>query len=142
MGYGLGAAIGGCIANDRQRTVLFTSDGSFGMNLNELATAVSQELPIVVVVLNNGVLGLVRQWQSMFYERRYSQTTLNRKTDFAALANAFGAKGHTVRNLQQLQSILESLPEKTPTVIDCRIDMDAVVLPMIPPGGSVKDIVY
>jgi len=142
MGYGLGAAIGGCIATNRKRTVLFTSDGSFGMNLNELATAVSQELPLVIVIINNGALGLVRQWQRMFYDRRYSQTTLNRKTDFAALANAFGAVGHTVENLDSLNDILGSLPAGVPTVIDCRIDMDEVVLPMIPPGGTVKDIVY
>ena len=142
MGYGLGAAIGGCIANGMQRTVLFTSDGSFGMNLIELATAVSQELPIVIVILNNGALGLVRQWQNMFYEKRYSQTTLNRKTDFAALAKAFGAAGHTVGSLVQLKNVLENIPGKIPTVIDCRINMDEVVLPMIPPGGTVKDIVY
>ena len=142
MGYGLGAAIGGCIANGRKRTVLITSDGSFGMNLNELATAVSQKLPILVVIMNNGVLGLVRQWQSMFHDRRYSQTTLNRKTDFAALAHAFGAEGHTVDEPELLDSILGNLPDDTPTVIDCHIDMDEVVLPMIPPGGTVKDIVY
>ena len=142
MGYGLGAAIGGCIANGRKRTVLFTSDGSFGMNLNELATAVSQELPIVIVILNNGALGLVRQWQRMFHDRRYSQTILNRKTDFAAVAAAFGAQGHKIDSLGQLENILENMPEKIPTVIDCRIDMDEVVLPMIPPGGTVKDIVY
>lgn len=86
MGYGLGAAIGGCMARKGQRTVLFTSDGSFGMNLNELATAVSQELPIVIVLLNNGVLGMVRQWQTMFFGERHSQSTLRRKTDFVALA--------------------------------------------------------
>ncbi len=141
MGYGLGAAIGGCLANGKQRTVLFTSDGSFGMNLNELATAVSQELPLTIVLLNNGVLGMVRQWQNMFYEERYSQTTLNRKTDFAALARAFGAEGHTAENLPQLASILGCLPANVPTVIDCRVDRDEKVLPMIPPGGSVKDIV-
>ena len=141
MGYGLGAAIGGCIANGMRQTVLFTSDGSFGMNANELATAVTQELPIVIVILNNGVLGMVRQWQDMFYDRRYSQTTLNRKTDFAALAGAFGAVGYCAENLPQLEKILAQLPARLPAVIDCRIDMDEKVLPMIPPGGSVKDII-
>jgi len=77
----------------------------------------------------------------MFYKERYSQTTLDRKTDFAALAKAFGAEGHRVTDLLQLESILKNLPDKTPTVIDCHIDRDEKVLPMIPPGGSVKDIV-
>jgi acetolactate synthase-1/2/3 large subunit len=141
MGYGLGAAIGGCIATGKKRTIHFTSDGSFGMNLIELATAVSQELPIVTVILNNGVLGMVRQWQTMFYGERYSQTTLNRKTDFAALAKAFGANGYCVENLSQLKTVLNNLPESGPVVIDCHIDMDEKVLPMIPPGGSVKNII-
>ena len=141
MGYGMGAAIGGCIANNRQRTVLFTSDGSFGMNLIELATAVGQELPLTIVILNNGVLGMVRQWQNMFYDKRYSQTTLDRKTDFPAVARAFGAAGYSAENLTQLEKALDSLPGNGPAVIDCRIDMDEKVFPMIPPGGTVKDII-
>jgi acetolactate synthase-1/2/3 large subunit len=141
MGYGLGAVIGGCIANKKSRTIHFTSDGSFGMNLIELATAVSQGLPVVTVILNNGVLGMVRQWQTMFYGERYSQTTLNRKTDFPALAKAFGAEGYRAESLSQLKSILEKLPANGPTVIDCHINMDEKVLPMIPPGGSVKNII-
>ena len=140
MGYGMGAAIGGCIAGGRRRAVLFTSDGSFGMNLNELATAVSQDLPLVIVIINNGVLGMVRQWQTMFYGQRYSQTTLNRKTDFVALAKAFGAAGYRAEEPAQLKEILAKLPEG-PVVLDCRIDMDETVLPMIPPGKTVQDIV-
>jgi len=140
MGYGLGAAIGGCIANGRRRTVLFTSDGSFGMNLNELATAVSQKLPLVIVLLNNSVLGMVRQWQTMFYGQRYSGTTLDRQTDFPALAEAFGAHGYSADSIAGLNDILSNLPDE-PCVIDCKIDMDEKVLPMIPPGGTVKDIV-
>jgi acetolactate synthase-1/2/3 large subunit len=141
MGFGLGAAIGASIAKNKQRTVLFTGDGSFGMNLNELATAVSQELPVVVVIFNNGVLGLPRQWQTVFFEGRYSQSTLNRKTNFTALAKAFGAEGFSAENLPQLEQALNNLPSGKPAVIDCRIDMDERVLPMIPPGGSVKDII-
>jgi len=141
MGYGLGAAIGGCIACGKKRTVLFTGDGSFGMNLNELATAVSQELPITIVLMNNGVLGMVRQWQGMFYEEHYSSTTLKRKTDFPALAKAFGADGVTVTSIAELRKVLDSgLPDNKPYVIDCHIDMDEKVFPMIPPGGSVRDI--
>jgi acetolactate synthase-1/2/3 large subunit len=141
MGFGLGAAIGGSIATRGQRTVLFTGDGSFGMNLTELATAVSQQLPIVIIILNNGVLGLPRQWQTMFYEGRYAQSTLNRRTDFPALAKAFGAEGYSADNISELSSIMENLPAKTPVVIDCRIGEDEQVLPMIPPGGSIKDII-
>lgn len=141
MGYGFGAAIGGCIASGRKRTILFTSDGSFGMNLNELATAVSQQLPVIIVMLNNSVLGMVRQWQNMFFGERYSYTTLNRKTDFTALAQAFGAKGYRAESLEKLNDILSKLKDDGPCVIDCKIDMDEKVFPMIPPGGSVKNIV-
>ena len=141
MGYGMGAAIGGCIANGLKRTILFTGDGSFGMNLIELSTAVSQGLPLVVVILNNNTLGLPRQWQTSFFGERHSNTTLNRRTDFPALANAFGAVGYRVNSLQELRSKLQDLPERTPAVIDCCIDIDEKVLPMIPPGGTIKDII-
>jgi acetolactate synthase-1/2/3 large subunit len=141
MGFGFGAAIGGCIANERKRTVLFTGDGSFGMNLIETATAVSQELPVVVVILNNNALGLPRQWQSMFFGGRYSQSTLDRKTDFELLAKSFGANGYTASNLSELSGIMQSLSDKLPTVIDCHIGIDDKVFPIIPPGGSVKDMV-
>jgi acetolactate synthase-1/2/3 large subunit len=141
MGFGFGAAIGGCMASGKKRTVLFTGDGSFGMNLIELATAVSQELPIIVVILNNNTLGLPRQWQGMFYGERYSNSTLDRKTDFTALAKSFGAQGRMVQNLAELEKILQELPDNLPSVIDCRIDINEKVLPMIPPGGSIKNIV-
>ncbi len=141
MGFGLGAAIGGCIANQRKRTVLFTGDGSFGMCLQELATAVSQNLPLMIVIFNNGVLGMVRQWQTMFYEKHYSSTTLNRKTDFPALAKAFGAEGMGISSVAELENALENLASNVPTVLDCRLDMDEFVLPMIPPGGSVQDLI-
>jgi len=141
MGFGMGAAIGACMANGRKRTILFTSEGSFGMNLTELATAVTQKLPIVVVLLNNGVLGMVRQWQTLFFEKRHSQTTLERRTDFPALAKAFGAQGFSAASLDELESALKNLPSDGPCLIDCRIDMDEKVFPMIPPGGSAKDII-
>ena len=144
MGYGLGAVIGGCIAKGNNKCLLITGDGSFGMNLNELATAVSCELPIIIVIINNGVLGMVRQWQTMFYEKRYSQTTLNRKTDFVAVAKAFGADGYKVNNLDELRVALDEISSKDrsyPIVIDCKIDMDENVYPMVPAGGSVKNII-
>lgn len=141
MGFGMGAAIGGCVANNRKRTVLFTGDGSFGMNLNEMATAVKQNLPLTVVILNNGVLGMVRQWQTLFYDERYSQTTLERKTDFVKLADAFGAKGYRVDNVKDLDKAIEdSFNYNGPSIIDCILNMDEQVLPMIPPNGSIDDI--
>ena len=143
MGYGLGAAIGGCIASGRKRTLLFTSEGSFGMNLNELCTVVSQKLPITVVLLNNGVLGMVRQWQGIFYGGRYSQTTLERKTDFVALADAFGLKGYAASSMEELNKVLEAIKDddEGAYLIDCHIDKDEKVFPMIPPGRSIKDII-
>lgn len=141
MGYGFGAAIGGCLANNKQVTLLITSEGSFGMNLNEMATAVSQGLPIVIILLNNGVLGMVRQWQTVFYEERYAHTTLNRATDFKALAQSFGATGYTAKTLKQLKRILQDMVVSGPVLIDCMIDRDERVLPMIPPGGSINNII-
>ena len=141
MGYGMGAAIGACVATGK-RTVLFTGDGSFGMNLNEMATAVSQKLPLIIVVLNNGVLGMVRQWQAAFYNRHFSETTLERKTDFAALARAFGASGFTVESVDELNMAMKmAVKNEGPVLIDCAIDMDERVLPMIPPGGAIENMI-
>ena len=142
MGFGLGAAVGACIGTGRQKTILITSDGSFHMNLNELATAVSNTLPIIVVILNNNALGMVRQWQTQFFGKRYSQTTLNRKTDFVKLAEAFGGNGRVVQQPQELAAAVdEAFACEGPFVLDCRIDSDERVLPMIPPGGSIKEII-
>ncbi len=142
MGYGLGAAIGGCIATGRRKTVLFTGDGSFGMNLNEMATAVSQDLPITIVLFNNNVLGMVRQWQTVFYNENYSASVLDRKTDFPALARAFGADGVCVESMEELRAALDEADKaEGPFLIDCHIDEDEKVLPMIPPGHSAKDII-
>ena len=141
MGYGLGAAIGAQIATG-DRTVLITGDGSFGMNLNELATAVSYNTPIVIVLMNNGVLGMVRQWQTLFYGQRYSNTVLNRKTDFVKLAEAFGAKGARATNIDEFRAAFtEAMAHDGPTVIDTLIDRDEFVLPMLPPGGSIDDMI-
>lgn len=142
MGFGMGAAIGACIGSNHKRTILFTGDGSFGMNLNEMATAVSQQLPLIIVLLNNSVLGMVRQWQTAFYGQRYSSTILDRKTDFVKLADAFGAKGYRVTSINELEKVVEEcIDTKTPVLIDCIIDKDDKVLPMIPPGGCIKDII-
>lgn len=130
MGYGLGAAIGAKIGNSDKTVVLVTGDGSFHMNLNELACAVSENLPIIIVIFNNYVLGLVRQWQSNFYEKRYSATDLNRKTDYVKLARAFGADGEKVDNICSLEQALKTAKKsKTPYIIECIIDKDDSVFP-------------
>ena len=141
MGYGLGAAIGAHIA-EGDRVVLITGDGSFGMNLNELATAVTYKVPVVIVLMNNGVLGMVRQWQKLFFEQRYSATVLNRKTDFVKVAEGFGARGCSVETPEEFRAAFEAaLQYDGPFVIDTKIDMDEPVLPMLPPGGSIRDII-
>ncbi len=141
MGYGLGAAIGANKATGK-KTLLITGDGSFGMNLNELATAVSQNSDIVILIMNNGVLGMVRQWQTLFYGKRYSSSVLNRKTDFVKLAEAFGAQGARVTRVEELEEAIEkAFLYKGTFVIDCAVESDEFVLPMLPPGGSISDII-
>lgn len=141
MGFGLGAAIGASIGS-KEPTVLITGDGSFGMNLNELATAVSTNANVKIVIFNNGVLGMVRQWQTLFYDKHYSNTTLERKTDFVKLAEAFGAEGYRVTTKAEMEEVFTKAFKKTgPVVIDCAIDKDEFVLPMLPPGGSIDDII-
>lgn len=141
MGFGFGAAIGAAFGT-KERSVLITGDGSFGMNLNELATAVRYNIPIVVLIMNNGVLGMVRQWQTLFYNKHYSNTVLNRKTDFVAFAKAFGADGETVTTPEELDSALvRAFGTDGPYIIDCKIDKDEFVLPMLPPNGSMDDII-
>ena len=163
MGFGLGAAIGAATATGK-KTVLITGDGSFGMNLNELATAVTNQTPVVIFIMNNGVLGMVRQWQTLFFDKHYSNTTLQRKTDFVKLAEAFGLPAFRVGKipglncpkqcdsctnindcigtLDELKAVLkQAFAVKGPVLVDCTIDCDAFVLPMLPPGGSIDDII-
>ena len=141
MGFGLGAAIGSAMYTN-ERTVLFTGDGSFGMNLNELATVATQNLPIVIILMNNGILGMVRQWQNLFFDKHYSQTVLERKTDFVKLAEAFGIKGYRISDVSQMKDVIDqAFKEKGPVLVDCCIDKDEFVLPMLPPGGSFEDII-
>lgn len=141
MGFGLGAAIGAQLGT-KQRSVLVTGDGSFGMCLNEMATAVSENLPVVILIMNNGVLGMVRQWQTLFFDKHYSNTVLDRKTDFVKLAEAFGAKASSAFTLEELDAALnQAFNHDGPYLIDCAIDKDEFVLPMLPPGGSMDDII-
>lgn len=142
MGFGYGAAIGAQIAFPGRTVVHITGDGSFHMNLNEICTAVSYRLPIITVIMNNRVLGNVRQWQTMFYGSRYSQTDPHRKTDYVKLADAFGAVGYRVSNIAELREALRKAQQSDgPVLIDCQIDKDERVLPMIPAGGTIDDLV-
>ncbi|MDE7086636.1 MAG: acetolactate synthase large subunit, partial [Clostridia bacterium] len=140
MGYGMGAAIGAAFGSGKL-CVLVTGDGCFNMNLNELSTAVTEGVPLVILLMNNGVLGMVRQWQKIFYDRRFSQTTLKKKTDYIKFAESFGAKGIL---LDKNDSVEEKLKEAfdyagkncSPVLVDCRISGDDNVLPMIKPGAT------
>ena len=129
-------------ANPDKRVVLFTGDGSFHMNLNETVTLKSYNLPIMVVVMNNSVLGMVRQWQKLFYGHRFSQTDPHRATDFVELAKAFGIDGMRVHNDSEVESVLEkAFNLKKPVIVDCVLSPDENVLPMIPPGKTVDDMI-
>ena len=141
MGFGMGAAIGAAIGTN-ERAVLVTGDGSFGMCLNELATAVKEKTPLVILLLNNGVLGMVRQWQTLFFDKHYSNTILDRQTDFVKLAEAFGANGVRVETPEQLDEALKNaFSSEGVQLVECIIDKDEFVLPMLPPGGSMDDII-
>ena len=141
MGFGMGASIGAQIATG-EHTVLITGDGSFSMTLQELATAVSNNIPLVILIFNNGVLGMVRQWQTLFFDKHYSNTELMRKTDFVEVARAFGADGEKVSTIDELKCAFDNAFKiKAPYVIDCKIDKDEFVLPMIPLGSTMDDII-
>ena len=143
IGFGYGAAIGAQMALGRDaRVVMLTGDGSFHMNLNEGCTAVSYDLPIITVIFNNQVLGMVRQWQTTFYEKRYSDTDPHRKTDFVKLAEAFGAKGYRATTPAEFKvAFADAMKQHGPSWIDYRIGKDEKVLPMIPGGGTIEDII-
>ena len=141
MGFGLGAAMGAYVATG-DPTVLITGDGSFGMNLNELATAVSYNIPVIIVLMNNGVLGMVRQWQTLFFGKRYSQTVLSRQTDFVKLAESFGALGMKAETPEEFAAAFKAAQAAgRPAVIDVTVGKDEMVLPMLPPGGAIDDII-
>lgn len=142
MGFGMGAAIGAQVSHPDNRVFLFTGDGSFHMNLNELVTMKSYDLPVIVLVMNNTVLGMVRQWQKLFYGSRFSHTDPHRATDFVKLANAFGVEGMRITKSEEIMPTLKKAMEmNTTVVIDCQISPDVNVLPMIPPGKTVNEIV-
>ena len=141
MGYGLGAAIGAKTAFPDKTVVNIAGDGCFRMNMNELATASRSEIPVIEVVVNNHVLGMVRQWQDLFYEQRYSNTTLNDKADFVKVAEALGVKAVRVETIEEFEKAFsEAMNDgSSPWLIDCMIDCDDKVWPMVAPGGSIAD---
>ena len=141
MGYGLGAAIGAAFGS-RKHVILVTGDGCFNMNLNELSTAVTENLPITILLMNNRALGMVRQWQKLFYNNRFSQTDIRKKTDYVKFAESFGAKGMKIEKEEDIMPVLkEALSTPSPVVVDCRISNDENVLPMIKPGATYDTII-
>ncbi len=141
MGFGTGAAIGAQIANPNRKVVHFAGDGSFRMNCNELATIDHYKLPLIIVVINNGALGNVRMWQTLFYEKRYSQTTLDFGPDFVKLAEAYGISGYRATTEEEFKSVFDkALASGKAAVIDAHIEMDEMVFPMIPPGKPVENL--
>lgn len=141
MGYGLGAAIGAKVGCPNKTVINIAGDGCFRMNLNEIATAARYQIPLIEVVINNQVLGMVRQWQSLFYGQRYSQTILEDQVDFATVAKGLGAKGIKVTSKEEFsKAFKQALTEKGPVVIDCQIEKDEKVWPMVAPGASIEEV--
>lgn len=139
MGYGLGAALGAQVANPNKQVINIAGDGSFHMNCNELVTAYKHRIPIIELLFNNNVLGMVRQWQRLFYGKRFSQTTLDRNTDYVKLAEAYHLTGYRITKKSQVREVLEkALAAKSPVLIECVIDKDINVLPMVPAGGAIN----
>jgi len=146
MGFGLGAAVGSKVGNPDRPVVLFSGDGSFRMNSGELATLFNYHIPILIVVLNNQVLGMVRQWQTLFYDERYAETTLHRPPDFVKLADAYGQAGFRVDDeagfIKALDGAAAILAEGRSVLIEARIDMDEQVLPMVPGGKAIDEQIW
>ena len=140
MGYGLGACIGAKLAKPESIVVNIAGDGCFRMNMNEIATATRYDIPIIQIVINNRVLGMVRQWQTLFYDKRYSNTILNDKVDFVKLAEAMGAEAIRVTTKEEVAPAIEkAIALKKPVVIECVIDSDDKVFPMVPAGAAIED---
>ena len=143
MGYGMGAANGAALGNPGKQIVLVTGDGCLHMNMGEMAVAVTNKLPIIVLLMNNGVLGMVHQWQKLFFGGRYSNTELNRKTDYVRLAQAFGAQGYRIDKTEDIRPVLtQAFKHGGPCIIDCVINSSDQVFPIVPPGAGIKDMIF
>ncbi|MCT4564625.1 MAG: biosynthetic-type acetolactate synthase large subunit [Maledivibacter sp.] len=142
MGYGLGAAIGAQIAYPERRVLHITGDGSFRMNCNELATVSKYKLPTITLLLNNSTLGMVRQWQKLFKNGRYSETDISQDVDHVKLAGAYGLDGYKVEDISSLADILEKVSKSgRAAIIDCKIDKDECVYPIVPPGKPIDNLI-
>ena len=142
MGFGLGASIGAKLGNPDKLVINIAGDGSFRMNCIELATAVEYNLPIIIVILNNHALGMVRQWQDLFYDKRFAQSDLNRGTDFVKLAEAYGAIGFNLTRTEEVEDVLKkAIAANKTVVINCEIDRDEKVFPIVPPGEAIEDLI-
>ncbi|WP_070000494.1 biosynthetic-type acetolactate synthase large subunit [Cellulosilyticum sp. I15G10I2] len=142
MGYGTGASIGAQIGMPQKQVVHIAGDGSFRMNSNELSTIAHYNVPVIIVLMNNTTLGMVRQWQTTFYEARYSQTTLDRGPDFTLLAKAYGVKGYDIKTQEEfIEAFKEALQSKKPALLNCHIGMDEKVLPMVAPGAAINNLI-
>ena len=140
MGYGLGAALGAKMGCKDKVVINIAGDGCFRMNMNEIATATRYNIPVIQVVLNNHVLGMVRQWQTLFYGKRYSHTVLNDAVDFVKVAEGMGAKAYRVTSKEEFMPVLkEAIGLNIPVVIDCQIHCDDKVFPMVSPGAPIQD---
>jgi len=140
MGYGLGASLGAKVGRPEKTVVNIAGDGCFRMNMNEIATATRHNIPVIQVVINNHVLGMVRQWQNLFYEQRYSATVLNDAVDFVKLAEAMGAEGVRASTREEFkEAFAKALKSGHPVVIDCQIDSDDKVWPMVAPGAPISE---
>lgn len=142
MGYSMGASIGGQFGQPDKAVVMFAGDGGFHMNLSELATMRSYDVPVKMFIMNNTVLGMVRQWQKLFYDSRFADTDPHRATDFVKVAEGFGIKALRINTNDDIDAVLkETFEYNGPVLVDCRISPDSNVLPMIPPGGAHTDII-
>ena len=140
MGYGLGAAIGAKVGKPDETVINIGGDGCFRMNMNELATASRYNIHVIDIIINNEVLGMVRQWQTLFYGGRYSQTVLTDKVDYCKVAEGLGCKAIRVTKPEEVEDALrEALAAEGPVVIDCQIDKDESVFPMVSPGASISE---
>jgi len=141
MGYGLGASIGAKVGRPEKTVINIAGDGCFRMNMNEIATAARYHIPIIEIVFNNHVLGMVRQWQTLFYGKRYSYTTLTDSVDFVKVAEAMGVKAYRITKKEEVEGILkEALSLSEPVLIDCIIDSDDKVWPMVAPGAAIDEV--
>lgn len=140
MGFGLGAAIGAKVGRKDKVVINIAGDGCFRMNMNEIATATRYNIPVIEIIFNNHVLGMVRQWQDLFYGKRYSSTVLDDTVDFVKVSEGLGAKGYRVSSIEEFKAALkEAIELNIPCVIDCLIDREDKVFPMVSPGAAISE---